>query len=49
MVSTNDKRTLVKLSHKLKSRSLDPFDVRELINLVSAAYRPVSPANQEAA
>ena len=48
-VSVNDKRTLVKLSHKLKSRSLEPFDVRELINLVSAAYRPVSPANQEAA
>ena len=48
-VSANDKRTVVKLSRKLKSRSLEPFHVSELVNLVSAAYRPVSPANKEAA
>lgn len=43
-VSSNDKRTVVKLSRKLKSRSLNPFDVTQLIDLVSSAYRPVSPA-----
>ncbi len=45
----DDRRTAVKLSRKLKSGDAEPFDVGELIELVSSAYRRVRPATQGAA
>jgi hypothetical protein len=46
-VRSSDKWTTVKLSRKLKSRSSDPMDVRELIDLIATAFRRVIPAPQE--
>ncbi|MGQ0800133.1 MAG: hypothetical protein ACT4NL_08495 [Pseudomarimonas sp.] len=42
--SRDDRRTSVKLSRKVKTRGDDPFDVGQLIELVSSAYRRVKPA-----
>jgi len=46
--SSDDRRTSVKLSHKVKTRDAEPFDVGQLIELVSSAYRRVRPAAQGA-
>jgi hypothetical protein len=43
-VATGDKRSTIRLGRKVKSRSLDPVDPRELIDLVSEAYGRAGPA-----
>ncbi len=43
----DERRTAVKMSRTLKARDNEPFDVGELIDLVSTAYRQVAPANAE--
>ncbi len=44
--NSDDRRTSVKLSRKVKTRGAEPFDVGQLIELVSSAYRRVRPAAQ---
>jgi hypothetical protein len=41
-----EKRTTVRLSRKLKLKTNDPFDARELIGLIAEAYKRVKPAVQ---
>jgi hypothetical protein len=47
-IAAGDKRSTIRLDRKVKSRSLDAVDPRELVDLVSEAYGRVAPAGSAA-
>ena len=47
-VTSDDKRSTVRVSRQLKTDSLDPVDPRALIDLIADVYRSASPVKKEA-